>query len=77
MSLDKNVVMNTIYNAGLITLEAVGTSMVSKKLMKDGLGVTNNSTQGVLKLAVAVGGGSILVKYFQRSGYVPEEPWKD
>ena len=27
MSLDKNVVMNTIYNAGLITLGAVGTSL--------------------------------------------------
>ena len=63
MSLDKNVVMNTIYNAGLITLGAVGTSMVSRKLMKDGLGVADKSTQGVLKLAVAVGGGSILVKY--------------
>ena len=73
MSLDKNVVMNTIYNAGLITLGAVGTSMVSKKLMKDGLGVAS-APQSVLKLAVAVGGGSILVKYLQRSGYVPEEP---
>ena len=77
MSLDKNVVMNTIYNAGLITLGAVGTSMISKKLMKDGLGVTNNSAQGVLKLAVAVGGGSVMVKYLQKMGYVPEEPWKD
>ena len=79
MSLDKNVVMNTIYNADLITLGAVGTSMISKKLMKDGLGVTNasQSTQGVLKLAVAVGGGSVMVKYLQKMGYVPEEPWKD
>ena len=77
MSLDQNVVMNTIYNAGLITLGAVGTSMVSRKLMKDGLEVADKSTQGVLKLAVAVGGGSILVKYLQKSGYVPEEPWKN
>ena len=77
MFLDKNIVINAIYNAGLITLGAVGTSMVSKKLTKDGLGVTNNSTQGILKLAVAVGGGSILAKYLQKSGYVPEEPWKD
>ena len=77
MSLDKNIVMNTIYNAGLITLGAVATLMVSNKLMKDGLGVTNNSTQGILKLAVAVGGGLILVKYLQKMGYVPEEPWKD
>ena len=75
MSLDKNVVMNTIYNAGLITLGAVGTSMISKKLMKYELGVSN-STQGIFKLAVAVGGGSVLVKYLQKSGYVSEEPWK-
>ena len=79
MSLDKNVVMNTIHNAGLITVGAVRTSMISKKLMKDGLGVTNasQSTQGVLKLAVAVGGGSVMVKYLQKMGYVPEEQWKD
>ena len=76
MSLDKNVVMNTIYNAGLITLGAVGTSMVGKKLMKYELGVSNTS-QGIFKLAIAVGRGSILVKYLQKSGYVPEEPWKD
>ena len=79
MSLDKTVVMNTIYNGGLITLGAIGTSMVSKKLTKDGLEVTDNSKnmQGILKLAIAVGGGSILVKYLQKSGYVPEEPWKE
>ena len=76
MSLGKNDVMNTLYNAGLVTLGAVATSMASSKLMKDGLGVTG-STQGVMKLAVAVGGGSIMVKYLQKTGYVPEEPWKD
>ena len=78
MSLDRNAVMNTVYNAGLITLGAIGTSMVSKKLMKDGLGIADKSSvQGIFKLAVAVGGGSILVKYLQKSGYVPEEPWKE
>ena len=78
MFLDKNLVINTIYNAGLITLGAVGTSMVGKKLTKDGLGVTDGSKnmQGILKLAIAVGGGSVLVKYLQKSGYVPEESWK-
>ena len=44
--------------------------------MKDGLGVMG-STQGVLKLVAAVGGGSVMVKYLQKTGYVPEEPWKD
>ena len=73
MSLGKNDVMNTLYNAGLITLGAVTTLMVSRKLMKDGLGVTG-STQGV---AAAVGGGSVLVKYLQKMNYVPEEPFND
>ena len=62
MSLSKKEVMNEICNAGLITIGAVATSMVSRKLMKDGLGVTS-SAQSILKLAAAVGGGSVLVKY--------------
>ena len=40
--------MNELYNAGLVTLRAVETSMVSKKLAKDDLGVTS-SAQKVLK----------------------------
>ena len=75
--MDKNVVMNTVYNAVLITLGAVGTAMVSRKLMKDGLGIADKSTQGVFRVALAVGGGSVLVKYLQKSGYVPEEPLKE
>ena len=75
MSLSKNEVMNELYHAGLITLGAVATSMVSKKLTKDDLGVTN-STQRLLKLAVAVGGGAILVKFLQKKDYVPNEPFK-
>ena len=75
MSLSKNEVMNELYNAGLITLGAVATSMVSRKLMKDGLGVTN-SRQSILKLAAAVGGRSVLVKYLQKKEYVPDTPFK-
>ena len=55
---------------------AVATSMASRMLMKDSLGVTG-STQGFLKLAAAVGGRSIRMKYLQKTGYVPEDPWKD
>ena len=40
MSLDKTEVMNEIYNAGLITLGAVATSVASKKLAKEDLGAT-------------------------------------
>ena len=75
MSLSKNEVMNELYNAGLITLGAVATSMVSKKLTKDDLGVIN-STQRILKLAAAVGGGALLVKFLQKKDYVPNEPFK-
>ena len=75
MSLSKNEVTNELYNAGLITLGAVATSMVSKKLTKDYLGVTN-STQRILKLAAAVGGGALLVKFLQKKDYVPNEPFK-
>ena len=75
MSLSKNEVMNELYNAGLITVGAVITSAVSRKLTKDGLGVTN-SAQSTLKLAAAVGGGSVLVKYLQKKGYISDEPFK-
>ena len=75
MSLSKNEVMNELYNAGLITLGAVATSMVSRKLAKDRLGVTT-STQSILKLAAAVGGGSVLVKYLQKKDYIPNGPFK-
>ena len=47
MSLTKEEVLNGFYNAGLITLGAVGVSMESQKLLKDDLGVTR-STQRVL-----------------------------
>ena len=68
--------MNEPYNAGFITFGAVATSMVSRKLMKDDLGVTS-STQRTLKLAAAVGGGSVLVKYLQKEDYIPDELFKD
>ena len=39
-------VMNTLYNAGLITLEAVATSMVSRKLMSHGFDARSNEISG-------------------------------
>ena len=76
MSLSKNELMNELYNAGLVTLGAVATSMIRRKVVKDDLGVTS-TTSRILRLAAAVGGGSILVKYLQKKNYVPEEPFKD
>ena len=62
MSLSKNEVFNELHNAALITLGAVATSMVSKKLMKDDLGVISSPPR-ISGLAGAVGGGAILVKF--------------
>ena len=76
MSLSKNELMNELYNDGLVMLGAVATSMISRKLVKDDLGVTS-TTSRILRLAAAVGGGSILVKYLQKKNYVPGEPFKD
>ena len=75
MSLTKEEILNGFYNAGLITLGAVGVSMASQKILKDDLSVTR-STQRVLRLAVAVGGGSVLVKFLQKKDYVPAKPFK-
>ena len=75
MSLTKEEVLNGLYNASLITLGAVGVSMASQKILKDDLGVTR-STQRVLRLAAAVGGGSLLVTFLQKKEYVPAEPFK-
>ena len=55
MSLTKEEILNGLYNAGLITLGAVGVSMASQKILKDDLGVTRSS-QRVLRLVAAVGG---------------------
>ena len=74
MSLSQTDIMNELYNAGLITLGATATSMVSKKLTKNGLGVSN-SAQGTLKLVAAVGGGALLVKFLQKKDYIPKEPF--
>ena len=76
MSLSKNEVLNELYNAGLVTIGAVVTSMASKKLVKEDLGVSN-STRSILRLIAAVGGGSLLVKFLQKKDYVPKELFKD
>ena len=75
MSLTKEEVLNGLYNAGLITLGAAGVSLASSKLLKENLGVTR-TMQNLVKMAVAVGGGSLLVKFVQKKDWVPSEPFK-
>ena len=74
MSLTKEEVLNGLYNAGLITLGAAGVSLASSKLLKENLGVTGRM-QNLVKMSVAVGGGSLLVKLAQKKDYIPSEPF--
>ena len=71
MSLMKEEFMNEVYNAGLITLGAVGVAVVSKKLFRDDLGVPT-TTRRIFKLVAAVGSGALRpdstpAKFFARS----------
>ena len=75
MSLSKEDLMNEAYDAGLITLGAVSVGYASKKITKDGLGVPM-TPMTVAKLAVAIAGGSVLVKYLQKKEFVPVNPFK-
>ena len=75
MSLTKEEVLNNLYNAGLITMGAAGVSFATSKLLKENLGVTR-TMQNLAKMAVAVGGGSLLVKFAQKKDWVPSEPFK-
>lgn len=68
--------MNELYDAGLITLGAVAVSMASRKLAKDDLGVPSTA-QRILKLAAAIGVGSMAVKYAKTKKYIPENPFKE
>ena len=66
---------NEAYDAGLITLGAVGVGFVSRKAFKDGLGVPS-TPMGIAKLAVAIAGGSLLVQYLQKKNVLPDDPVK-
>ena len=75
MSLTKEEALNSLYNAGLITVGAAGVSLASSKMLKENLGVTR-TMQNLVKMAVAVGGGSLLVKFAQKKDWLPPEPFK-
>ena len=71
----KEEVLNSLYNAGLITVGAAGVSLASSKLLRENLGVTR-TVQNLVKMAVAVGGGTLLVKAIQKKDWLPAEPFK-
>lgn len=75
MVLEKKDIMNELYDASLVTLGAVGISLVSSKLMKDNLGV-NTTMKGILKLASAIAVGTVGVKYLQGKKLIPNDPFE-
>lgn len=75
MSFTKEEVLNTGYNAGLITLGAAGVSLATQKLLKENLGVTRTA-KDLFRMAVAVGLGSLFVKFAQKKEWVPADPFK-
>ena len=75
MSLTKEEVLNSLYNAGLITAGAGVVSLASSKMLRENLGVTR-TMQNLVKMAVAVGGASLLVKFAQKKDWMPSEPFK-
>ena len=73
--MSKEDLMNEAFDASLVTVGAVGVGFVSKKALKDGLGVPS-TPMGVFKLAVAITGGSLLVQYLQKQDLLPNDPVK-
>ena len=64
MSLTKDEIAETFYTAGLTTLGAVGVGYVSRKLMRDGLGILT-TPMPIAKLAVTTAVSSLLVQYLR------------
>ena len=75
MSLSKEEIFKAAYDAGLITLGAVSVGFASKKIAKDDLGVPTKP-MSLVKLAAAIAGGSLIVKYLQKKEFVPVDPFK-
>ena len=76
MSLTKEKVLNSLYNAGLITVGAAGVSMASSKLLRENLGVTR-TVQNLVKMACSRSGWWIVgckIRTEKRLG--PAEPFK-
>ena len=73
--MSKEDIMNEAFDAGLVTLGVVGVGFVSKKVLKDRLGVPSTPVS-IAKLAVAIAGGSILVQYLQNKNMLPNDPVK-
>ena len=74
MNMERKDLMNELYDATLITLGAGAVSMVSKRAIGEQLG-TPTTMKGTLKLAAAVGAGTVGVKYMQSKKWLPTDPF--
>ena len=74
MSMERKDLMNELYDATLITIGAVAVSMVSKRAISEQLG-TPITVKGTLKLAAAVGAGTVGAKYMQSKKWIPTNPF--
>ena len=73
--MDEKTVMNEIYNSTLVTFGTVGLSMLAKRPFGEQIGAPS-ILMGTLKLAVAVGAGTVGVKYAQNKKWLPTDPFK-
>ena len=64
-----------LYEAAVLTVGAVGVSYVSRKLLKDTLGVPM-TLSGSAKLALAFGLSVIAVKMLKDKKVLPDNPFK-
>lgn len=72
---EKKELMNEAFDAMLATTGVVGLSMVSKKLLGEKL-TDAGTTKDIAKLAFAVSGSTMCVKYAKTKKWIPEDPFK-
>ena len=60
-----------LYDAALITAGATAVGLASRKATGNSLGMPE-TLKGALKLGVAVGLGSVAVKFFQMKKWIPD-----
>ena len=72
-TIDKDL-MNESFDALLVTVGVVGVSMVSKKVLGENL-INASSLKDIAKLTAGVATSTMLVKYAQTKGWLPEDPF--
>lgn len=74
-TINKKKLLNEVYDAALVTGRAIGISIISKKVGGMPLN-TPETVRGAVKLGVALGASTMLVKRAQVKKYLPVDPFK-